>query len=369
MPGYFNRTQACRRTISLQLSKIQYNSLLLDAYTVNNPQKARLVQPQQELQKASERVTQSKKKIVFALQTLEASCSEHTRYPQLSGSFDVMNVFCSACGKAETADNDIIYCDRQNCNRAYHQKCLDVPLATEDIPAGEEDFFCDTCNCLLDCIDHINEVCETNYTTMSDLFPEAKDRIPTKCKSRQKEGIGSSSPESREEKEEELWPSDCSSDEDYTPSDQHPDSCSSSGSSGSDSDYDTETNNSIASDSDCSVTDTPANLHAPVITSPFVTSSVAQGARCRRKRRTRQTRGGCACDGGDVIDGDESKDANASTSLVAWAWAGADEQLQLLTSTRLRKRPRVDYVKLASKIGYDEESKALDNGDEDYTER
>jgi len=360
----------------MQLSKIKYNSLLLDAYTVDNPQKARLVKPHHELQKASEGVTQSKKNIVLALQTLEASCSEHTRYPQLSGSFDVMDVFCSACGKAETPDNDILYCDRQNCNRAYHQKCLDVPLATKDIPAGEEDFFCDTCDCLLDCIDHINEVCETNYTTISDLFPEAKDHIPTKFKSRQQESIGSSgdgivqhsSPEGRDE-EEELWPSDCSSDEDFAPSDQHPDGCSSSGSNSSDSDCDTETNNSSASDSDCSVTYTPANSHAPVVTSLFVTSSVAQRARSRRKRRTRQTRGGCACDSVDITDGDESKDANASTNLVAGAWAGAAWQLQLLTSTRLRKRPRVDYVKLAREIGYDKESKALDDGDEEYTER
>jgi hypothetical protein len=101
----------------------------------------------------------------------------------------------------------------------------------------------------------------------------------------------------------------------------------------------------------------------------FVTSSVAQRARSRRKRRTRQTRGGCACDSVDITDGDESKDANASTNLVAGAWAGAAWQLQLLTSTRLRKRPRVDYVKLAREIGYDKESKALDDGDEEYTER
>ena len=78
---------------------------------------------------------------------------------------DVEDVACSICGVFEsTEDNDIIMCDRTNCFRAFHVNCADPPLTPEDLGGPDDDWFCHQCNCLYNCIEHINEEFEADYT-------------------------------------------------------------------------------------------------------------------------------------------------------------------------------------------------------------
>lgn len=45
---------------------------------------------------------------------------------------DFSDILCCRCAAADFSDhNDILLCDGA-CNRAFHQQCLDPPLATKD---------------------------------------------------------------------------------------------------------------------------------------------------------------------------------------------------------------------------------------------
>ena len=46
-----------------------------------------------------------------------------------NGEVDLTDVCCSKCGGQDEENNDILFCDRKGCYRAYHQGCLDPPLA------------------------------------------------------------------------------------------------------------------------------------------------------------------------------------------------------------------------------------------------
>jgi hypothetical protein len=52
--------------------------------------------------------------------------------PEEEEQIDETEIFCCKCERAESCNhNDILLCDGA-CNRAFHQQCLDPPLATED---------------------------------------------------------------------------------------------------------------------------------------------------------------------------------------------------------------------------------------------
>jgi hypothetical protein len=40
---------------------------------------------------------------------------------------------CSKCGNPDSYGNDILFCDREGCFRAYHQMCLDPPIVSSKI--------------------------------------------------------------------------------------------------------------------------------------------------------------------------------------------------------------------------------------------
>lgn len=346
----------CRQRVNAQLSKIKYNAQLLRAYDNDDPEKCKLVKPTQELEKAQNNLLQAKKRIIETLAEAESSCNHHTTYPQLSGDsgdFDVMNIFCSKCGGTEEEDNDILYCDRRHCNKAYHQKCLSVPLATKDIP---EDFFCDCCDCVLDCLDHINEVCETSYERVSDLFPEVqkqqKENDDDGCSS---DGTVQHSDDDDKQEDEltyELWPSDCSSDEDFAPRQKDKRGDTHSGTdSHSEVDSEDDSDNSSASEDE----DDDEISRSPRVTRSR-SNSVTNRSSCRT--RYRSDRVPDADERGDDADDEHEDDVEEEEQK---------DGSSLLTNTRLRKRARVDYVQLASQLGYDAATEALDNDDEDYS--
>lgn len=106
---------------------------------------------------------------------------------ELDNMIDIEHVLCSRCGKEDTEGNDILLCDRVGCNRAYHQLCLDVPLAIQSDGCGDgvsdnpsDIFFCWQCEFLDDVYailtDYMEgatstlEVCDVNC--LADVFPE-----------------------------------------------------------------------------------------------------------------------------------------------------------------------------------------------------
>ncbi|XP_010273545.1 PREDICTED: pathogenesis-related homeodomain protein isoform X2 [Nelumbo nucifera] len=114
-------------------------------------------------------------------------------------------IFCAKCKLRDAfPDNDIILCDG-TCNCAFHQKCLDPPLATENIPPGDQGWYCKFCECKMEILDAVNAHLGTQFPMNSnwqDVFKEAAE-LPDG-------GSASLNPE-------EEWPSDDSEDCDYDP--------------------------------------------------------------------------------------------------------------------------------------------------------
>ena len=104
-----------------------------------------------------------------------ASLLSENEDKQVIESVNVEEIYCSRCLQdIEDGDtsNDILLCDHKGCGRAYHQKCLDPPAVVGKNYDPTDDWFCWQCNCLDECLDHINEVTETSILEWKSLFPE-----------------------------------------------------------------------------------------------------------------------------------------------------------------------------------------------------
>lgn len=94
---------------------------------------------------------------------------EHRRYAELDAVDDddmveVETVNCSKCGLPDDEGNDILFCDRKTCCRAYHASCLDPPADLARISSDpNDDWFCWECRCVADSLALINELCGTKY--------------------------------------------------------------------------------------------------------------------------------------------------------------------------------------------------------------
>ena len=92
---------------------------------------------------------------------------------------DVEHIVCSVCSQPDGDGNDILFCDRKGCYRAYHQNCLDPPYnnnSDKEIDL-DEDWFCWHCQCIDDCLDVIGEVLDDDHDDWQELFPEVKYMI------------------------------------------------------------------------------------------------------------------------------------------------------------------------------------------------
>jgi hypothetical protein len=157
-----------------------------------------------------EKIFKAKQLIVSTLRAIASENSEHKRWPQLAEAdendmISVDEIYCSKCNLEETEDNDILFCDREGCLRAYHQKCLDPPLNVTNIDPVQ-DWFCWQCECLDDCLDVISERMEAEYWKWEDVFPEVNQSLEDALKNGNIDTINSV-----------LLPDD-EEDEDYDPS-------------------------------------------------------------------------------------------------------------------------------------------------------
>ncbi|KAI3443417.1 hypothetical protein Pfo_000082 [Paulownia fortunei] len=198
-----------RRTRYL-LIKMKLEQNLIDAYSTEGwkGQSREKIKPEKELQRAKKQILKCKLGIREAIHQLDLLSSEgHINDSAVApdGSIHHEHIICAKCKLREALpDNDIILCDG-TCNCAFHQKCLDPPLSTENIPPGDEGWFCKFCKKKMEILEAINAHIGTHFpmdSNWQDVFKE-EAALPD----------GGNSMLCQEEE----WPSDDSEDDDYDP--------------------------------------------------------------------------------------------------------------------------------------------------------
>ncbi|XP_071726912.1 pathogenesis-related homeodomain protein-like, partial [Rutidosis leptorrhynchoides] len=211
-----------RRTRYL-LIKMKMQQNLLDAYSTEGwkGQSREKIKPERELQRAMKQILKCKLGLRDALRELDLLSSDGCIDKSViapDGSIHHDNIHCAKCKLREAfPDNDIILCDG-TCNCAFHQMCIDPPLLTENIPPGDQGWFCKYCICKTEIIDSMNAHLGTSYRhdcNWQEIFkveaslPDGGDTLLN----------------------QEEWPSDDSGDDDYDPDriEKSVNSCSNSG--------------------------------------------------------------------------------------------------------------------------------------------
>ncbi|CAA2938159.1 pathogenesis-related homeodomain isoform X1 [Olea europaea subsp. europaea] len=203
-----------RRTRYL-LIKLKLEQNLIDAYSAEGwkGQSREKIKPEKELQRAKKQILKCKLGIREAIRQLDLLSSvgridDSAVAPD--GSVHHEHIICAKCKMREALpDNDIILCDG-TCNRAFHQKCLDPPLSTEN---RDESWFCKFCKSKMDILEATNAHLGTHFpmdSNWQDVFKE-EALLPDG-------GDSMLCPEQE-------WPSDDSEDDDYDPERIEP-SCS-----------------------------------------------------------------------------------------------------------------------------------------------
>ncbi|KAK8518861.1 hypothetical protein V6N13_017872 [Hibiscus sabdariffa] len=176
-----NEYTRIRSHLRYLLNRINYERSLIAAYSTEGWKGLSLekLKPEKELQRASSEIFRRKLKIRDLFQRIDKLCSEG-RFPESlfdsEGAIDSEDIFCAKCGSKDlSANNDIILCDGA-CDRGFHQYCLQPPLLKEDIPPGDERWFCPGCVCKIYCIELVNESQGTSFSLIDSwekVFPEA----------------------------------------------------------------------------------------------------------------------------------------------------------------------------------------------------
>ncbi|KAK6942015.1 Zinc finger, PHD-finger [Dillenia turbinata] len=207
-----------RRTRYL-LIKMKLEQNLIDAYSGEGwkGQSREKIKPEMELQRARKQILKCKLGIREAIHQLDLlsseGCMENSAIAP-DGSVYHEHIICAKCKLREAfPDNDIILCDG-TCNCAFHQKCLDPPLATENIPPDDQGWLCRFCECKMDIIEAMNAHIGTHFSVDSNWQEIFKEEAALSDG-----GDVLLNPE-------EDWPSDDSEDGDYDPEKNNNGSCS-----------------------------------------------------------------------------------------------------------------------------------------------
>ncbi|KAM0963587.1 hypothetical protein ACFX1T_022607 [Malus domestica] len=213
-----DETSRLQRRTRYLLIKIKLEQNLIDAYAGEGwkGQSREKIRPEMELQRANKQILNCKLGIRDAIQQLDSLSSVGSiadSFIAPDGSVSHEHIFCAQCKLNEALpDNDIILCDG-TCNCAFHQKCLDPPLDTENIPRGEQGWFCKFCECKMEILELVNAHLGTCFPMNSgwqDVF---------------KEEAAFPDGENSLLNPDEEWPSDDSEDDDYKP-ERNVNSCS-----------------------------------------------------------------------------------------------------------------------------------------------
>ncbi|KAI3977908.1 hypothetical protein MKX01_036748 [Papaver californicum] len=215
-----DETVRLQRRTKYLIIKMKLEQNLIDAYSREGwkGQSREKIKPVRELQRAKKQILKCKLGIRDAIHQLHLlgskGCIEQSALAP-DGSVFHEHIICAKCKLREAfPDNDIILCDG-TCDCAFHQKCLDPPLATQNIPPDDQGWFCKFCDCKMEIIEAVNAHLGTHFSTSSnwqDIFKEA--------------ATGPDENASLNPGDE--WPSDESDDDDYDP-ERNEMSCSISG--------------------------------------------------------------------------------------------------------------------------------------------
>eukprot|EP00596_Hydrurales_sp_CCMP1899_P003712 CAMPEP_0119040986 /NCGR_PEP_ID=MMETSP1177-20130426/11062_1 /TAXON_ID=2985 /ORGANISM="Ochromonas sp, Strain CCMP1899" /LENGTH=835 /DNA_ID=CAMNT_0007006569 /DNA_START=160 /DNA_END=2667 /DNA_ORIENTATION=- len=176
-----NKWDVYKLRISKELSVIIRNSHYVEVMTQAKREKTSSSSKQiedAEVTRYLTKISLAKSSIISTFEELENENKDHRIWPQLSalgdesGMIDIDEVVCSRCGLDEMENDDILFCDRTGCSRAYHQNCLSPAVKGSPEESSEEDWFCWQCECVDDCLDLVNEQCETELNTWQELFPD-----------------------------------------------------------------------------------------------------------------------------------------------------------------------------------------------------
>lgn len=198
------------RRIKYLLIKMKLEQNLIDAYSGEGwkGQSREKIRPEKELQRAEDQILKCKLGIREAVHQLDVLGSEGQIADTVidpEGRVFHEHIFCAKCKMQDTVpDNDIILCDGA-CNRGFHQNCLDPPLATENIPPGDQSWLCKVCESKLEALEAVNAHLSTHFTvenSWEEIFAEA-----AKVANAENMPVGPG----------EEWPSDDSEDDDYDP--------------------------------------------------------------------------------------------------------------------------------------------------------
>ncbi|XP_031493542.1 pathogenesis-related homeodomain protein isoform X2 [Nymphaea colorata] len=205
-----NEALRLQRRTKYLLIKMRLEQNLIDAYSGEGwkGQSREKIKPEKELRRAEEQILKCKLGIRDAMHQLDLLSFEGRIEDSViaqDGSVFHEHIFCAKCKLRDAfPDNDIILCDG-TCNCAFHQKCLDPPLATENIPPEDEGWLCKICECKMEILDTLNAYLGTSYSMdngWEDVFKEAVISADG----------GNVSLNHGDE-----WPSDDSEDDDYDP--------------------------------------------------------------------------------------------------------------------------------------------------------
>lgn len=179
-----NKWDAYKLRISKELSIIIRNSHYVEVMSQAKREKATSSSSKQakdaEVTRYLTKISTAKSSIISTFEELEAENKDHRVWPELSalgdesGMIDINEVVCSRCGLDEMENNDILFCDRSGCGRAYHQNCL-CPVVEGSPEESSDDWFCWQCECIDDCLDLVNEQCETELNSWQELFPDLQE--------------------------------------------------------------------------------------------------------------------------------------------------------------------------------------------------
>ncbi|XP_028051627.1 pathogenesis-related homeodomain protein isoform X3 [Camellia sinensis] len=194
-----------KRRARYLLIKVKLELNLIEAYSGEGwkGQSREKIKPENELQRAKKQILKCKLGIRDAIHQLDllssVGCIEGSAIAP-DGSVYHEHIICAKCKLREAfPDNDIILCDG-TCNCAFHQKCLDPPLLTENIPPEDQGWFCKFCECKMEILDAMNAHLGTHFSAdshwqemfgkdalVSEQISEDEDWGPAKRKRREKE--------------------------------------------------------------------------------------------------------------------------------------------------------------------------------------
>lgn len=165
------------------VKQMKYYEAFLEAYEAEGWRRASMekIKPTRELLIARTKLLKAKRGILTTLQELDVMKQKDPQISYLKEleempndetcSIDSHKILCSRCASTiTTEDNDILLCDYEGCYRAYHQRCQVIVVPTEEIPEGDEPWYCLACLAIFNSLKCINYAFGTTYESITDVF-------------------------------------------------------------------------------------------------------------------------------------------------------------------------------------------------------